>query len=351
MKTLKKQKNICNFFFKNLKKNYPQIISELGINHFGNLEIAKLLVNHVHRSGGYIIKNQTHDLHNEMVPDARKVIPGNSTKSIYEIIKKNHLSFEDELKLKKYVEKKNMLYLSTPFSLESAIRLRDIGLKIMKIGSGEFNNLPLIEKVSKFKCFLILSTGMNDIKSIKRTVKILKKNKSKFLLMHCVSEYPNSFSNLNLDTISYLKSIFKETKIGYSDHSKSIIPSLAAVSKGAVLIEKHFIDNKKRKGPDIVCSMDPNELKNLLNYVDIIHKCSGLKKKITAFEEITSKFAFASVVSTCDIDQGEKISTKNTWVKRPGTGDFLASSYYSLLGRTVKKFIKKDTLIKKNQIS
>ena len=166
-----------------INKFQPFIVSEIGINHFGSLKIAKKIVDQIYNSGGRIVKSQLHILDEEMSKEAKKIKPGNANTSIYNVIKKNHLNVEDEKKLKKYVESKNMLYICTPFSLRAAKILNKIGIKIFKIGSGEFNNLPLINEICKFKLPIILSTGMNELKSIKKTVSFLKKKKSRFCLI------------------------------------------------------------------------------------------------------------------------------------------------------------------------
>ena len=336
---------------KKILKNYidkfhPFIVSEIGINHFGSLKIAKKIVDQVYNSGGRIVKSQLHILDEEMSEEAKKIKPGNATTSIYNVIKKNHLNIEDEKKLKKYVESKNMLYICTPFSLKAAKVLHKMGVKIFKIGSGEFNNLPLINEICKFKLPIILSTGMNEFKSIKNTVSFLKKKKANFALLHCVSEYPAKYENLKLDYIKILKQKFPNVLIGYSDHSDSIIPCLSAYSKGAQIIEKHFTFSKQISGPDIKCSMDAKDLSDLIVSSKIIDRSNGYYKKVSNLEKVTARFAFASVVSIQDIKKDEKLSNKNIWVKRPGTGDFTANEYFKLIGKKSKKNIKKGTQIK-----
>ena len=332
------------------EKFKPFIICELGINHNGSLKLAKKMVDLAIKSGADAIKNQSHILDEEMIPEAKKIKPTNAKSSIYDVIKKNLMTFENEKKLKKYVEKKKRIYLSTPFSLEAARQLNSIKVKAFKIGSGECNNTPLIKEITKFKKPIILSTGMNDIKSIKESVNILKKSKVQFALLHCISEYPADTKKLNLDFINVLKKTFPNVVIGYSDHSLGIIPSISAISKGALIIEKHFTDTKKRSGPDIICSMDPQELRLLKKASMEIFYSNGKNKKISKIEKKTAKFAFSSVVSIKDIYPGQIFSKKNIWVKRPGTGHFKASSYYKLLGKKAKKLILKNNFIKKNDI-
>jgi N-acetylneuraminate synthase len=324
----------------------PLIICELGINHGGSLAIAKKMVDLASTNGADVIKNQCHILDKEMILSAKKVKPTNINLSIYEVIKRNHMSFKNEIKLKRYVEKKGLIYLSTPFSIEAAKKLNSIGVKAFKIGSGECNNIPLLEEIVKFKKPIILSTGMNDLKSISESVKVLEKSKVKYALLHCKSEYPVKIEGLKLDFIKKLKKKFPKSEVGYSDHAIGIIPCISAMAKGASIIEKHFTDTKKRKGPDIICSMDPQELLFLKKAAETIHYSNGSDKKISLIEKKTARFAFSSVVSVKDIKKGEMLSLKNIWVKRPGTGDYLAKDLVLLIGKKAKKKIKKGQFIK-----
>ena len=191
---------------------------------------------------------------------------------------------------------------------------------------------------------------MNDLKAVRKSVKIFEKYKIKYALMHCVSEYPTNYKHLKLDYIQKLKKEFPKAIVGYSDHSMGIIPCLSAISKAAKIIEKHFTDTNKRQGPDIVCSMDPLELKNLSKSSKIIHYSNGKNRFITKLEKKTALFAFASVVSTQDIKKNELISKKNIWVKRPGTGDFLADKFKYLIGKKARRKINTGKLIKKSDI-
>ena len=157
----------------------PLIIAEIGINHNGSIKIAKEMVDSAKNAGVEVIKHQTHIIDDEMSKEAKKVIPGNSDKSIYDIMKKASLNFEDEVELKNYVEKNNMIFISTPFSRAAVDRLVEMNVPAFKIGSGECNNHPLIEYICKFKKPIILSTGMNDLNSVKKTVSIIRKKEYK----------------------------------------------------------------------------------------------------------------------------------------------------------------------------
>ena len=337
-----KRKIGCNF--------KPLIICELGINHEGSFRLAQKMVDIAYKVGAEAIKNQSHILDEEMEEEAKKVVPTNTNKSIYKVIKENLMSFKDEVKLKKYVEKKKMIYLSTPFSLEAAKRLNKIGIKAFKIGSGECNNIPLLEEIVKFKKPIILSTGMNDLKSIEKSVKVIEKAKLNYALLHCKSEYPAESKGLKLDFIITLKKKFPKCVVGYSDHSIGTIPCISAMSKGASIIEKHFTDSKKRKGPDIVCSMDKKDLQFLNKASETIFLSNGSEKKISLIEKKTSRFAFSSVVSIQNIHKGEKISFKNVWVKRPGTGYYQANTLRTLIGKKAKRFISRNSFIKKADV-
>ncbi len=328
----------------------PLIIAELGINHNGSLKLAKKIIDSAKTCGAEIVKHQTHIANKEMSSEAKKIIPVHTKKNIYEIIDKCSLSLDDEKKLKKYVEKKNMIFLSTPFSKEAADRLNSLGVKAFKIGSGECNNYPLIEHVCKFKKPIILSTGMNDLKSIKIAVNIIEKYKIPYALMHCTNLYPTPPHLVRLNALNELRKNFPKAVLGLSDHTKNNYTSYAALGLGVSIIERHYVDNKNRKGPDISASMDKTDLKNLLEASNFLFKALPGNKRPPKEEKSTMKFAFASVVAIKKINKGEILNKKNIWVKRPGTGDFLAKSLKSLYGRKVYRNINADTQIKKSHL-
>ena len=325
----------------------PLVIFELGINHNGKLELAKKIVDEAIKCGAEVIKHQTHIPDDEMSIEAKKIIPVHTKKNIYEIIKNCALSEKDELALKKYIEKKKAIIISTPFSREAVNRLVKFKVKAFKIGSGECNNYPLVDYIASFKKPIIMSTGMNDIQSIKKSVKILKKKGVKYALLHTTNLYPTPHKLIRLNAINEIKKFFPNTVYGLSDHTGENYTSLAAVAMGASIIEKHFIDRGSRSGPDITASIDKNQMKDLLNGISLIHKAKPGGINPVKEEKNTSKFAFASVVSNKDLDEGEILTKKNIWVRRPGNGDFSAEKFYSLIGKRVKKKVKKNTQLKK----
>ena len=328
----------------------PLIVAEIGINHFGSLKLAKKIVDSIKKCGAEAVKVQIHIPNEEMSEEAKKIKPGNSNKNIFKIIKDNCLSLDEELKLKKYIEKKNLIYIATPFSYAAADWLNKNKIKIFKVGSGECNNLPLIKYISKFKKPMIVSTGMNSIKSISKTVKILNKEKIPHVLLHCVNLYPVKYNLIRLNRIILFKKKFPKSIIGYSDHSIGNTIPTAALGLGAKLIEKHFVISKKRKGPDVICSMDEQELKELLFASKNVHDSLSSRKDVIKEENITRRFAFHSVVSNSDIIKGQKFSKKNLTTKRPGTGFFPASKINTLYGKKSKTNIKKNRLIRKNDV-
>ena len=328
----------------------PVIIAEIGINHNGSIDAAIAIADSAIKSGAQIIKHQTHIVDDEMSEEAKKVIPGNADISIYEIIKKCALNEKDEKKLMNYIIQKKKIFISTPFSRAAADRLNKFGVPAFKIGSGECNNYPLIKYICKFKKPIILSTGMNSIKSIRPSVDIINKAKIPLALLHCTNIYPTPAKLVRLDCINQLKKSFPNQVIGISDHTENNYTSLGAVALGARIIEKHFIDDKKIKGPDVICSMDPKELKELINGSKIIFEARGGKKEPLPEERKTIAFAFASVVSTKKIKKGEKLSKSNIFVRRPGGGDYKIKDLIRLYGRVAKTEIKNNVQIKRKFI-
>ncbi len=329
----------------------PQIIVEIGINHNGNIKTALKMVDSAFNAGAKIIKHQTHIIESEYSKYAKKIVPGNSNKSIYEIMNKCSLNEQDEKILKDYVEFKKMIFISSAFSFAAVERLEKFNVVAYKIGSGEMNNLPLIEEVAKLKKPMIISTGMNKIKSINETIKIVKKYRNSFALLHCTNVYPTPFNIVRLNSITEMKKKFQNIPIGYSDHTINNDCCIAAIGLGANLIEKHFTDKKSRKGPDIVCSMDEKDLKSLLSSCKNIFEARiGKKDDVIKEENVTKRFAFASVIVTKNLKKGSLLNEKNLSVKRPGTGPISAKLYSKYLGKKINRKISKDSYLKHTDI-
>jgi sialic acid synthase SpsE len=315
----------------------PLVIAEIGINHEGSLKVAKEMVDAAKRAGVEAVKHQTHIIEDEMSPHARKVIPGNADVSIYEIMERCALNEEEERELQDYVQKKGMIFFSTPFSRAAAERLRGMDIPAYKIGSGECNNFPLLEHVASFGKPVILSTGMNDMDTIRRAAAIFVKHKVPYGLMHCTSIYPTPYDKIRLGAMQELIEAFPGVPVGLSDHSLSNYPCLGAVALGASMLERHFTDHMSRPGPDIEVSMDEQACRELIEGSRAIKQCLGGRKTKLPEEQVTIDFAYASVVTIADIQPGDELSLKNIWVKRPGTGEIKAPDFDKLIGKRASR--------------
>lgn len=320
----------------------PLVIAEIGINHDGSLAIAKEMVDAAFRAGVEVVKHQTHIVEDEMSGAAKKVIPGNATVSIYEIMERCSLNETDELQLKNYVESKGMIFISTPFSRAAAERLKKFDIPAYKIGSGECNNYPLLEHICSFGKPVILSTGMNTIESVQKAIAIFDKHKIPVALLHTTNLYPTPIHLVRYGAMTELHNAFPNTVFGLSDHTLNNNACLGAVALGASILERHFTDHMQRTGPDIVCSMDEHAFSELKASSKEIWQMRGGKKEPAVEEQVTIDFAFATVCAIADIKKGEKLSKENIWVKRPGTGKILAEHYNDLLGKTATCDIAND---------
>ena len=329
----------------------PLVIPEIGINHGGSLEVAKLMVDAAAESGAKIIKHQTHIVEDEMSSAAKNVIPGNSIKSIYDVMAECALSEDDECKLMRYAENKGLVFLSTPFSRAAANRLEKFGVAGYKIGSGELNNYPLIEHIASFGKPMIVSTGMNALPAIEKTVNILERKNISYVLLHTTNLYPTPPQFVRLGAMLQLMKHFPNVPIGLSDHTMNNNACIAAIALGASVVERHFTDKKIRSGNDIVCSMDGCELKELIQAAVEVFSMRGGTKSALPEEQVTINFAFATVVSIASIKKGETFTNENIWVKRPGTGDILAERYNDVIGKTAAMDIMADTHLTKEMVT
>jgi len=330
-------------------ENYPPlVIAEIGINHDGSFEKAKKMVKNAFENGAECVKFQCHVIDDEMIQN--DVIPANATESIWEIMKRCSFSENQEIALKNYVEELDMIYLNTPFSRAAADRLEKMDICAYKIGSGECNNIPLLTHIATFGKPMILSTGMNDIFSISKSVNVLKKANIDFALMHVTSMYPTPYEDVRLGFLYELKTKFPDIVIGLSDHSFGNYTCFAAIALGASILEKHFTSDKNWSGPDIPISISPPELKDLIFGSNAIFRALKNKKEILDGEKLTAKFAFTSVVTIKDIKKGDTFSMKNIWVKRPGTGQIKAEFFDDILNKKSRKSVKKNSQLEWDMI-
>ncbi len=329
------------------KDKPPIVIAEIGINHNGSLDEAIRIADLAIDSGADLIKHQTHVVEDEMTDHAKQVIPGNAEISIYEIMENCSLNEDDEYALMKHIESRGAVFISTPFSRAAADRLNRFDVAAYKIGSGECNNYPLIKHIANFGKPIILSTGMNNLKTITPSVEILRDAGIPFALLHTTNVYPTAPELVRLGAMSELGSHFPDAVIGLSDHTCSNHACFGAVALGASILERHFTDSMDREGPDIICSMDPSALEELIEGSSNIYKALGGSKDSVKEELPTIAFAFASVVTIKEIKKGEILSEQNIWVKRPGTGELLADKFEETIGRTAKIDIPKGVQLKR----
>ena len=322
----------------------PLVIAEIGINHEGDFDKAIQMIDDACAAGCECVKFQCHVIEDEMIPN--RVVPGNATESIWDIMFRCALTEDEEYRIKEYVEEKGMIYLCTPFSRAAAERLERIGVCAYKIGSGECNNYPLVSHIASYGKPVILSTGMNDIASITPAVQVLRDAKVPFALMHCTSMYPTPYERVRLGSLSVLAEAFPDAVIGLSDHSLGNYTSFAAVALGANVLEKHFTSDKSWPGPDMPISIDPLELRELIEGSRAIYHSLGGTKEILPEEQPTIAFAYACVVATRNIQAGEELNKANIWVKRPGTGEIKARHFESVIGKRASSAIPKDAQLR-----
>jgi sialic acid synthase SpsE len=322
----------------------PLVIAEVGINHEGELKKAIELIDAAADAGAELVKFQCHIVEKEMVPTDMK--PGKiSSERLWDIIKRCELTAEEELEVQKHCARRGVIYLSTPFSREAADRLHAAGVPAFKIGSGECNNIPLLHHIAAFGKPMILSTGMNDIESVQRSVAVLKEHRVPYALLHCTSMYPTPYEKVRLGAITHLQREFPGVPIGLSDHSMNIWTCLGAVALGASILEKHFTISRSWPGPDTKISIEPPELAQLIEGSKAVWQARGGEKNILKDEQPVIDFAYATVVTISSVKRGEQFTLKNTWAKRPGTGKILASDIEKVIGRRATRDIPAEVHI------
>ena len=326
----------------------PFVMAEVGINHEGDVEKAFQMVDAAAATGADCVKIQTHITEMEMVPTDIK--PANSDDPIWDIIKRCELTAEEEARVKERCDEKGILFLSTPFSREASDQLEKLNVPAYKIGSGECNNIPLIEHIARKGKPIILSTGMNDIPAIRTSVEAVLRIGVPLMLMHCVSMYPTPYGSVHLRAIQELQREFG-LPVGLSDHSVGIYTCLGGVALGACALEKHFTLTREWPGPDMPISLEPDELRELVVGSRAVWEgVRGGGKVIQPDEQPVINFAYASVVTIAPIPAGTTLSLENVWVKRPGDGEFLAKDLDSIVGRKAARDIPANIQIKSEDL-
>ncbi|MGB8190903.1 MAG: N-acetylneuraminate synthase [Chitinophagaceae bacterium] len=327
------------------------IIAEAGVNHNGSLELAKQLVDVAADAGSDYVKFQTFK--------AEKIASAGAVKAAYQqkntgnndgqlsMLKKLELSEQDHHELISYCAQKNIKFLSTPFDLDSIDLLKSLNITLGKIPSGEITNLPYLRKMAASFPEIILSTGMATLQEIEEAVNVLLQagaQKEHVTILHCNTEYPTPFNDVNLLAMPELGKAFN-VQYGYSDHTPGIEVPVAAVALGAVLIEKHFTLDRNMEGPDHKASLEPGELKQMIASIRNIEAALGSPDKKPSPSEIKNKaIARKSIVASAKIEQGEVFSDDNLTVKRPGTG-LSPMLWDEVIGKPASRNFEPDELI------
>ncbi len=324
------------------------IIAEAGVNHNGNIDLAKKLVDEAKKAGADAVKFQTFKAEDLVTKDTEMAVYQKENvgeeKSQYEMLKEVELGYEDFEELKKYCDEKGIMFLSTPHTDEAA-EILDPLLSIYKIGSGDLTNLPFLVNIAEKRKPMVLSTGMGTLGEVEEAVKSIRNTgNEEIIVLHCVTDYPASIETINLRAMLTLRDSFK-TIVGYSDHTLGYEAPLGAVSLGAAVIEKHFTLDKGMEGPDHKASLEPVEFKDMVNKIRKLEKGLGDGiKRPTENERDIRKVARKSIVAKKNIEKDSIIDEDMLVVKRPGTG--IKPKYLrKLIGKKVNCSIKEDELI------
>jgi len=335
------------------EENRCFIIAEAGVNHNGSLSMAKKLVNVAFEAGADAVKFQTFR--------SEELVTNNAGMAEYQekntkrkeaqikMLKRLELKYDDFIELKRYCDKKGILFLATPHS-ESAIDFLEKLVPLYKVASGDLNNLPLLKKIAQKKKPIIISSGMADMDEIVQALKVIKEvGNNQVILLHCTTNYPCPFQEVNMKAMATMQKKFK-CLVGYSDHTEGIIVPILAVAYEAAVIEKHFTLDKNLPGPDHKASLTPKELKEMVEAVRNAQSALGNSiKKPTESEKKIKKVARKSIIARIAIKKGTTILEGMLSIKRPGTG--IEPKYLSqIVGRTARKNIKRDEMLKRNQI-
>lgn len=325
----------------------PVVIAEMGINPAGDLEVAKAMVDCAYEAGIEIIKHQTH------VPDEDVKIGNLEEKHFYDDVDGNLFTEEEERELKLYVESKGMIFISAPFSFEAVDRLERMNIAAYKISSSEMDNYALVEYVASKRKPIILSTGMNNIESVKKSVEIIKKYHENFAIQHCTNIYPTPPDKIRLNALNDLREAFPGEILGLSDHSLNNFACYTAMAKGASIVERHFTDKKDRPGKEIAWSMDADEAKELVAFSKMIRKMEKGKKEILKeeIEEFKGKKKMRNVlVTTKRLIKNSTITKADLTTKAIAGEGISAEDLYKVIWKKVVKDLPPEYVLTKDDI-
>lgn len=329
--------------------NRVYIIAEAGVNHNGDLNIAKKMIEEAKKAGVDAIKFQTFKTENLVSVYAKKADyqrkATNSNESQFDMLKKLEISFEEFIELKEYADRVEIDFLSTPFDLESFHFLRDLRMPYWKIPSGEITNKPFLREIAKTKVPIIMSTGMSTLEEIQAAIGIFENYlKDEIILLHCNTEYPTPYADVNLRAIEQMRNYFK-VGVGYSDHTIGIEAAIGAVALGAVVIEKHFTLDRNLEGPDHKSSIEVDKLSEMVTAIRNVESALGNGKKMPTKSEIKNiSAARKSIVAKGNIKKGDIFTENNLMVKRPGDG-ISPMRWDEIIGKRALRDFKEDEKI------
>ncbi len=317
------------------------VIAEACVNHNGDFDTAIALIDAAAAAGADAVKFQLHYPQHEMLP----VVPAsdNFAKPLIEILRETHLTEEQHAALMRHCEARGVQYLCTAYCREAADTLAQLGVPLFKIGSGETLNHPLLRWIARHGRPLLVATGMTELDEVDATVAVLRETGVQFGLMHCTSEYPPVYEDINLDMLRVYRERYGVV-VGHSDHSPDITTAVASVALGAHIVEKHFTLTRDQPGPDHSVSIEPDELGELVRGIRIIELARGSRKAVFERERPIRAWAHHSVVTIKPVAAGEELTLDNTWVKRPGTG-IPARELDRVLGRRAARDLPVDTQV------
>jgi N-acetylneuraminate synthase/N,N'-diacetyllegionaminate synthase len=326
------------------------LIAEAGVNHNGDLSIAKRLIDVASEVKVDAIKFQTFKAEELLLKNTSKAkyqkINTDVSENFYEMIKRYEFTKEDFQSIVNYCKEKNIIFLSTPFDHSSVLWLEEFNVPAYKVGSGDMNNFPLLKLICSKRKPIFISTGMATLKEVKETLEFIRSNNiEEIVLFQCTTDYPTSLEDVNLNVIDTYKNEFSNLLIGFSDHSLGITASIGAAAKGVKVIEKHFTLDKEMKGPDHKASLDPKELKEWVEQIRALEKALGtFEKKPSKAELEIAKIARKSIVSIKALNKGDVLDETNIAVKRPGDG-ISPVEFEKIIGKRAKRNISTDTVI------
>lgn len=323
----------------------PYVVAEAGTNFRDDEALAKRFIEEAADAGADAVKFQTHVQSAEMAESAMREL---GMGDLYERIGEYALSIEEHRALRRHCREHGVTFLSTPFSVEGLDRLESVDPPAIKIGSGELTDFHLLDAAAATDKPLLVSTGMADVETVRRSVEFLRDRSDAFALLYCVSEYPIDPSAFELGVIERFKREF-DVPVGFSDHSLGVEAPALAMARGADLVEKHFTIDRRLPGGDQSVSLEPEELEQLCQYARLSHETRGADKSVSDAEADVAAWAHHSVVARERIEAGEELTRENATTKRPATG-IPASAYFDVLGREAAVSIEPDTVIEERHL-